>query len=238
MLSPEYWSAIATPPTTIMTAPSSAAGPTCCGTSTTSAPATPMLRHWPSGPTPSTGFTTGPKPALIPRPSGGAPPNWPWNANCWPSASPSGRPVGNPGQAVPAHRAPHQRTLRLRGRTRSAFRQQRRRAQPAPSGHQPQGQRRHPVGAGHRAQDDAGIHLRHLARPRSKSSRRLPSVARFPSTLNCYGCATDAPVSSATAMAHSATCELNARSSQPWSLPFPVSCLPYVSASIAWFVGL
>ena len=110
--------------------------------------------------------------------------------------------------------------------------------QPAPSGHQPQGQRRHPVGAGHRAQDDAGIHLRHLARPRSKSSRRLPSVARFPSTLNCYGCATDAPVSSATAMAHSATCELNARSSQPWSLPFPVSCLPYVSASIAWFVGL
>ena len=38
----------------------------------------------------------------------------------------------------------------------------------------------------HRAQDDAGIHLRHLARPRSKSSRRLPSAARFPSTLNCY----------------------------------------------------
>ena len=29
---------------------------------------------WPGGPTPSTGFTTGPKPALIPRPSGGAPP--------------------------------------------------------------------------------------------------------------------------------------------------------------------
>ena len=50
----------------------------------------PMLRHWPGGPTPSTGFTTGPKPSLIPRPSGGAPPNWPWNDNCWPSASPSG----------------------------------------------------------------------------------------------------------------------------------------------------
>ena len=47
---------------------------------------------------------------------------------------------------------------------------------------------------------DAGIHLRQPGRaPRSKSSRRLPSVARFPSTLNCYGCATDAPVSSATA---------------------------------------
>ena len=42
------------------------------------------------------------------------------------------------------------------------------------------------AGAGHRAQDDAGIHLRHLARPRSKSSRRLPSAAHFPSTLNCY----------------------------------------------------
>ena len=90
MLSPEYWSAIATLPTTIMTAPSSGAGPICCGTSTTSASATPMMRHWPGGPTPSTGFTTGPKPALIPRPSGGAPPNWPWNDNCWPSASPSG----------------------------------------------------------------------------------------------------------------------------------------------------
>ena len=38
----------------------------------------------------------------------------------------------------------------------------------------------------YREQDDAGIHLRHLARPRSKSSRRLPSAARFPSTLNCY----------------------------------------------------
>ena len=104
------------------------------------------------------------------------------------------RPVGNSGQAVPTHRAPHQEpapywirgTLRLRGRTRSAFRQQRRRTQPATSGHQPQDQRRHPVGAGHRAQDDAGIHLRHPARPRSKSSRRLPSAARFPSTLNCY----------------------------------------------------
>ena len=88
MLSPEYWSAIATRPTTIMMAPSNAAGPTCCGTSMTCAPSTPMLRHWPGGPTPSTGFTTGPEPALIPRPSGGAPPNWPWNDNCWPSANP------------------------------------------------------------------------------------------------------------------------------------------------------
>ena len=35
-------------------------------------------------------------------------------------------------------------------------------------------------------QDDAGIPLRHLARPGSKSSRRLPSTAHFPATLNCY----------------------------------------------------
>ena len=40
MLSPEYWSAISTLPSTIMMAPSNGAGPTCCGTSTTSAPAT------------------------------------------------------------------------------------------------------------------------------------------------------------------------------------------------------
>ena len=45
----------------------------------------------------------------------------------------------------------------------------------------------------YRAQDDAGIHLRHLARPRSKSSRRLPSAARFPSTLNCYELLTTLP---------------------------------------------
>ena len=45
----------------------------------------------------------------------------------------------------------------------------------------------------YREQDDAGIHLRHLARPRSKSSRRLPSAARFPSTLNCYELLTTLP---------------------------------------------
>ena len=107
------------------------------------------------------------------------------------------RPVGNSGQAVPTHRAPHQEpapywirgTLRLRGRTGRAVGQQRRRTPPnapATSGHQSQGQRRHPLGAGHRAQDGAGIPLRRLARPKSKSSRRLPSAARFPSSLNCY----------------------------------------------------
>ncbi len=64
--------------------------------------------------------------------------------------------------------------------------QQRRRAQPAPPGHQSQDQRRHPLGARHTEQDDAGIPLRRLARPGSKSARRLPSTAHFPATLNCY----------------------------------------------------
>ena len=186
MLSPEYWSAIATLPTTIMMAPSNAAGPTCCGTSMTCAPATPMLRHWRGGPTPSTGFTTGPKPALIPRPSGGAPPNWPWNANCWPSANPSGttRRQLRP-NCADALNATSGNSLSL-WPNRRAFRQQRRRAQPAPPGHQSQDQRRHPLGARHTEQDDAGIHLRRLARPGSKSARRLPSTAHFPATLNCY----------------------------------------------------
>ena len=44
----------------------------------------------------------------------------------------------------------------------------------------------HPVGTWYREQDDAGIGLRHLARTRPEPSRRLPSAARFPSTLNCY----------------------------------------------------
>ena len=158
MLSPEYWSAIATLPTTITMTPSNAAGRICCGTSTTSAPSTPVMRHWPGGPTPSTGFTTGPKPALIPRPSGGAPPNWPWNDNCWPSANPSGttrrqpRPSCADASSATSRACPvlDTGTLRLRGQTRSAFReQQRRRAQPATSGHQPQDQRRSPVGTGH-----------------------------------------------------------------------------------------
>ena len=184
--SPECWSAIATLPTTIMTAPSSGAGPTCCGTSTTSAPATPKTPHWPDGPRQSTSSMSQPKPATITSPGKGVLPNWPGSGSCWPSAALSCLTRRRSRQAVPAHRAPHQGTLRLRGRTRSASGQQPRRAQPAPSGHQPQGQRGHPVGTWYRAQDDAGIHLRHLARPRSKPPRRLPSAARFPSTLNCY----------------------------------------------------
>ena len=178
-----------------MTDLSSGAGRTCCGTSTTSAPSTPMLRHWPGGPTSSTGFTTGPKPALIPRPSGGAPPNWPWNDNCWPSASPSGttrrqpRPSCADASSATSRPAPYwmRGTLRLRGRTRSAFRQQRRRAQPATSGRQPLDQRRYPVGTGHRQQNDPRFPIRHLAGARSQPTDRLPSTAQIPSTLNCYG---------------------------------------------------
>ena len=56
-----------------------------------------------------------------------------------------------------------------------------------PPGHQSQDQRRHPLGARHTEQDDLGLSLRHLARPGSKSSRRLPSTAHLPATLNCYG---------------------------------------------------
>ena len=48
--SPEYWSAISTPPTTITMAPSNGAGPTCCGTSTTWWRSTPRTPRWPSGP--------------------------------------------------------------------------------------------------------------------------------------------------------------------------------------------
>ena len=48
--SPEYWSAIATPPTTITMAPSNGAGPTCCGISTTWWRSTPRTPRWPSGP--------------------------------------------------------------------------------------------------------------------------------------------------------------------------------------------
>ena len=87
---------------------------------------------------------------------------------------------------MPAHRAPHQGTLRLRGRTGRAVGQQPRRAQPAPCGYQPQDQRRHPVGTWYREQDDAGIHLRHLARTRPEPPRRLPPTAHFPSNLNSY----------------------------------------------------
>ena len=55
--------------------------------------------------------------------------------------------------------------------------QQRRRAQPAPSGDGPQDQRRHPLTGRHGDQDDAGHALRHLAAagPRSPGRSAVPS---------------------------------------------------------------
>ena len=128
------------------------------------------------------------RPGLSPilRHNDGAPLNWPGSGSCWSSASPSWLTRSSAGPAVPAHRAPHQGTLRLRGRTGRAVGQQPRRAQPAPCGYQPQDQRGHPVGTWYREQDDAGIHLRHLARTRPEPPRRLPPTAHFPSNLNSY----------------------------------------------------
>ena len=87
--SPEYWSAIATPPTTITMAPSNGAGRTCCGTSTTWWRPTPRTPRWPSGPRQSISSMSRPGLSPILRHDDGAPLNWPWSGSCWPSASPS-----------------------------------------------------------------------------------------------------------------------------------------------------
>ena len=79
---PGCWSATSMPPTTTMTAPSSAAGHICCETSTTGASSTPTISRWSSGRTPSTNSTNRPKPSPTRRSSSGAPPNWPWNDAC------------------------------------------------------------------------------------------------------------------------------------------------------------
>ena len=73
------------------------------------------------------------------------------------------RSPGGSGQALPAHGTVHQGTVCLRVGPSRALRQQRRRAEPAASGNQSQDQRRHPLRAGHRQQDDLGIPLWHLA---------------------------------------------------------------------------
>ena len=175
-------------PTTITTAPYNAAGLTCCGISTTCDPSTPMMHHWPGGLMPSTRFTTGPRPLPIPRPGSSpdqAAAHCPTGFGETPAGhlpAPPRRRLSNPGQAVPTHRAPHPGTLCLRSRTGGATGQQRRRTQPATSGRQSQGQRRHPVGRGQQQQDDPGRFIRHLARPRTQSPRRLPATALFPST--------------------------------------------------------
>ncbi len=77
------WSATSTPPTITTTAPSNAAGPTCCGTSTTCG------HSWRGGPMPSTMSTKRPKPSPTRQNTAGALPDWPWNAVCWPGAVPT-----------------------------------------------------------------------------------------------------------------------------------------------------
>ena len=113
--------------------------------------------------------------------------NWPWSGSCWPSASPFlADPLAVQGKLcrrierhikelfvfvaepdVPADNNPAERSLRHLVISRKVS-----------------GGTRSEQGTGE--QDDAGIHLRHLARPRTKSSRRLPSAAHFPPSLNCY----------------------------------------------------
>ena len=104
-------------------------------------------------------------------------------AQCRPYAQ---EPGSRPRQSVPAYREAHQGTVCLRGCPRRALGQQRCGAQPAALGGQPQNQRRHPLGAGHRHQDDPGFPLRDLAGPGPRSSRGMPQAADFPSSLNSY----------------------------------------------------
>ena len=124
---------------------------------------TPRTPRWPSGPRQSIRTLS---PILRPTTAHRSTPSYlpPFLADC-------------PGHAVPAHKS-HIKEALLCGRTGRGG-QQPRRAQPASSGHQARC-------GGTRSEPDAGIHLRHLARPRFKSSRRLPSVAHFPPSLNCY----------------------------------------------------
>ena len=110
-LSPEYWSAIST--TTIMMAPSSGAGRTCCGTSTTRHPLPQRRRTGPMG--------RGSPPALCrsqslqPSRAMAQAPNWPRKllAICRPFLSDPSVVQGK----LCRRRALHQGTLRLRGRT-------------------------------------------------------------------------------------------------------------------------
>ena len=82
ILSPACWSAISMPPATITMTLSSGAGPTCCGTFTTSEPSTPKTLHWSAGWRQSTNSMLRPKPSAIPSHDDGVPRNWHWNGNC------------------------------------------------------------------------------------------------------------------------------------------------------------
>ena len=175
-------------PTTTMRVPNNAAGPTCCGTSTTCDHSTQMMDRCPSGLTPSTNSTV--RPRSLPHPA--------------------------EQQRRTAKMALERRLLVLcrpylddpsAAQARLCRRMEKHikelfvfvaepevppdnnaaRAQPAPSGGQPQ----RSVGAPARTrwychQDDAGVNLRHLAGTRSQHPQRLPSTTRFPSSLNSY----------------------------------------------------
>ena len=98
-----------------------------------------------------------------------APLNWPGSGSCWSFGASRflADPLALAGPAVPAHPSAHIKELFVFcGQNRDVPSDNNPAdAQPAPSGYQPQGQRRHPVGTwSTREQDDAGIGLRHLAR--------------------------------------------------------------------------
>ena len=90
------------------------------------------------------------------------------------------RPGSRPRQPVPAYREAHQGTVVFVAAPGVPSDKQRCGAQPATLGGQPQNQRRHPLGAGHRHQDDPGFPLRDLAGPGPRSSRGMPQAADFP----------------------------------------------------------
>ena len=77
------------PPTTTMRVPNNAAGPTCCGTSTTCDHSTQLMDRCPSGLTPSTNSTVRPRSLPTPQSNNAAPPKWPWKDDCWSSAGPT-----------------------------------------------------------------------------------------------------------------------------------------------------
>ena len=175
------WSATSTPPTITTTAPSSAAGRTCCGRSMTCAHSTLEISNWPNGADAvhriyrqATAFShTSRKQrraaqlALEKR----------LLALCRPCLDDPLAVQGKLCRRIDKHL---KELFVLRGRTGSAPGQQRRRAQPTPPGDQPQDQRRHPLATGHRDQDGPGFPLRHLARPGPKSPHRLPPTTHFP----------------------------------------------------------
>ena len=91
------------------------------------------------------------------------------------------RPLGHPGQAVPDRAS---RNCRLRGRTGDAAERSLRHLVVSRK-----------VSGGTRSQQGTEQEG-HLARPRTKSPRRLPSAAHCPTSLNCYMVATKIDVAS------------------------------------------